>query len=113
MNHMAGETSSTEICTRVIIEKHLVSLPDTFPSFKRINQANCVLTPTDIALQGFMDGANVTNIGTHEVTPFLVTNLNLPPELRYLKENIMLVFLVPGPRKYGLIDSYYWPLVRS
>ena len=47
-----------------------------------------------------MDGANVTKIGTHEITPFLLANLNLPPEIRYLLDNIMCVFLIPGPRKY-------------
>lgn len=66
-----------------------------------------LFTPTDVAGQTFMDGANVTNIGTHEITPFLIANLNLPPEIRYLLANIMCVFLIPGPRKYGLLDSFF------
>src|SRR6195952_2797810 len=60
-----------------------------------------------------MDGANVTKIGTHETTPFLIANLNLPPEIRYLLANIMCVFLIPGPRKYGLLDSFFYPFVQE
>lgn len=60
-----------------------------------------------------MDGANVTKIGTHEITPFLLANLNLPPEIRYLLDNIMCVFLIPGPRKYGLLDSFFYPFVQE
>jgi hypothetical protein len=47
------------------------------------------------------------------VTPWLVANLNYPPNLRYLKGYIMLAFLCPGPRKYGLIDSFEYPFIKE
>jgi hypothetical protein len=47
------------------------------------------------------------------VTPWLVANLNYPPNLRYLKGYMMLAFLCPGPRKYGLTDSFEYPFIKE
>jgi hypothetical protein len=45
--------------------------------------------------------------------PWLVANLNYLPNLRYLKRYIILVFLYPSPRKYGLTDSFEYPFIKE
>jgi len=47
------------------------------------------------------------------MTPMIVTNLNLPPEIRYRNENILLCLLIPGPKKHGLLDTFLYPFVEE
>jgi hypothetical protein len=47
------------------------------------------------------------------MTPWLIANLNYPPNLRYLKRYMILAFLCPSPRKYGLTDSFEYPFIKE
>jgi hypothetical protein len=47
------------------------------------------------------------------MTFWLVANLNYLPNLRYLKGYIILVFLCPSPRKYGLIDNFEYLFIEE
>jgi hypothetical protein len=69
--------------------------------------------PIDITSQIYSDGTNVTKIGNHEITFWLVANLNYLPNLRYLKGYIILAFLYPGSWKYGLTDSFEYPFIKE
>jgi hypothetical protein len=69
--------------------------------------------PIDIASQIYSDGTNITKIRNHEIIFWLIANLNYLPNLRYLKRYIILAFLCPGPRKYGLIDSFEYPFIKE
>ena len=60
-----------------------------------------------------IDGANITKLRNFEMTPMIVTNLNLPPEIRYRNENILLCLLIPGPKKHGLLDTFLYPFVEE
>jgi hypothetical protein len=43
--------------------------------------------------------------------PLLVFNYNLPPEIRFLIENLLCVRVIPGPKKPHDFDSFVWPLM--
>ena len=47
----------------------------------------------------------------HSATPIILLNLNLPPEIRHRKQNIICPFIIPGPTKYKDLDSFLQPLV--
>jgi hypothetical protein len=69
--------------------------------------------PTNITSQIYSDNANIIKIRNHEIIPWLVANLNYLPNLRYLKGYIILAFLCPGPRKYGLTDSFEYLFIKE
>lgn len=70
--------------------------------------------PTDLALQLSLDGMQlVTARYSHEATPVAIFNLNLPPQERIKKENILISFVIPGPGKYKNLDSYLFPLIEE
>jgi hypothetical protein len=68
-------------------------------------------SPRDIALQLCYDGFQVTKRKHHSTTPVIAINLNLPPEIRYHKESILLMAVIPGPKSYSNVDSFLQPLV--
>jgi hypothetical protein len=45
--------------------------------------------------------------------PLLVVNYNLPPELRFLKEFVLCVGVIPGPHKPFYFDSFLWLFVQE
>jgi hypothetical protein len=45
--------------------------------------------PRNIAIQLSLDGVQLFKSAQHEVWPILALNLNLPPQLRYKKENFI------------------------
>ena len=67
----------------------------------------------DVALQLSLDGFQLVNMKTHETTPVIIFNLNLPPAIRYRQENILTSFIIPGPRKHRDLDSSLLPLVEE
>ena len=67
----------------------------------------------DVALQLSLDGFQLVNMKTHETTPVIILNLNLPPDIRYRQENILTSFIIPGPRKHRDLDSFLLPLVEE
>ena len=66
---------------------------------------------TDVALQLLLDGVQLVERGNHSCTPVICINYNLPPAIRYQKQNILLNLVIPGPKKYKDLDSYLQPLV--
>ncbi|KAI0991719.1 hypothetical protein K3495_g16468, partial [Podosphaera aphanis] len=68
---------------------------------------------TDIALNLMLDGVQVTNRQNHTCNPVLVMNMNLPPTTRHRRENMLLSFVIPGPRKQTNIDSFLVPLIEE
>jgi hypothetical protein len=50
----------------------------------------------DIALQLSLDGVQLFKIGTVQVWPFLIMNLNKPPESRFQVKNFLPLGLSPG-----------------
>ncbi|KAI0999475.1 hypothetical protein K3495_g8723 [Podosphaera aphanis] len=68
---------------------------------------------TDIALNLMLDGVQVTNRQNHTCNPVHVMNMNLPPTTRHRRENMLLSFVIPGPRKQTNIDSFLVPLIEE
>ena len=66
---------------------------------------------TDVALQISLDGFQLVARKNHSTTPVILINLNLPPNIRYKKENILASFVIPGPKKQANLDSFLVPLI--
>ena len=60
-----------------------------------------------------LNGVGLLNRTSYTTTPVLCINYNLLPSIRYCKYNILLLLVIPGPRKYGSLDSFLHPLVEE
>jgi hypothetical protein len=69
--------------------------------------------PRNIALGLSTDGFGPFKHCTKTAWPVILFNYNLPPKERFLKKNIILVGVIPGPKKPGDLDSFLWPLVQE
>jgi hypothetical protein len=69
--------------------------------------------PCDIALGLSTDGFGPFKHCTKTAWPVILFNYNLPPKERFLKKNIILVGVIPGPKKPGDLDSFLWLLVQE
>jgi hypothetical protein len=69
--------------------------------------------PRDIALGLSTDGFGPFKHRTKTAWPIILFNYNLPPEVRFQKDNIISVGVIPGPKKPCDFDSFLWPLVQE
>lgn len=67
----------------------------------------------DIALGFSTDGFAPFKRRKHTAWPLILYNLNLPPEERFRKENIICLGVIPGPKKPHDADSFLWPMVEE
>lgn len=67
----------------------------------------------DIALGLSTDGFAPFRCRKTTAWPLILYNYNLPPEIRFLKEFIMCLGVVPGPKKPKDFDSFLWLLVEE
>jgi hypothetical protein len=67
----------------------------------------------DIALGLSTDGFAPFKRRTQTAWPLLIFNYNLPPEIRFHKEHVICLGVVPGPRKPHDFDSFLLPLVEE
>lgn len=81
--------------------------------YRELRAAGYFTQITDIALQILLDGVQLTEKKPYNTTPVILINLNLPPAVRYQKQNILLSLIIPGPKKHKNIDSYLHPLVEE
>jgi len=65
----------------------------------------------DIALSFSTDGLQLFTVGTDCVWPLLLVNLNLKPEERFKKHNLLLCGIIPGPNNPKDIHSFLRPIV--
>ena len=66
-----------------------------------------------VALHFSTDGVQIYRNATVEVWPFLVMNLNLPPEQRYNANNFLPLGLSPGPSQPKDMDSFLDPFIKE
>jgi Transposase family tnp2 len=59
------------------------------------------------------DGFGPFKCHTKTAWPIILFNYNLPPNELFLKWNIILIGVVPGPKKPCDFDSFLWPLVQE
>lgn len=69
--------------------------------------------PRDIALGLSMDGFAPFQRRKSTAWPLILFNYNLPPEIRFLKDYIICLGVVPGPKKPKDFDSFLWPFVEE
>ena len=67
----------------------------------------------DIALGLSTDGFGPFKRRTKTAWPIILFNYNLPPKEHFLKRNIILIGVVPGPKKPCDFNSFLWPLVQE
>lgn len=65
----------------------------------------------DIALGLSTDGFGPFKHRTKTCWPVILFNYNLPPEERFLHDNVISVGTIPGPNKPCDADSFLWPLI--
>jgi hypothetical protein len=65
----------------------------------------------DIALGFSTDGFLLFEKSSKSAWPLIIFNYNLPPELRFLKENVIILGAIPGKPKD--FDSFFWPLFEE
>jgi len=58
-----------------------------------------------------MDGVQVVRQKTHDVWPILLIQNNLPPDMRYKKDNLITVGIIPGPKQSYDFESFLHPLI--
>lgn len=69
--------------------------------------------PRDIALGLSTDGFAPFKRRKKTAWPLILFNYNLPPDVRFHKENIISVGVIPGPKKPWDADSFLWPLIQE
>lgn len=69
--------------------------------------------PRDIALGLSTDGFAPFQHKSGTAWPLILYNYNLPPEIRFLREYIMCLGIIPGPNKPHDPDSFLWPVVEE
>jgi hypothetical protein len=79
--------------------------------YRRLRGEGYFGSTRDIALQISFDGFQVTGRTFYHAAPIIAIILNLPPTIRYRRENIMLVGLIPGPQVYNHPDTWLQPFV--
>lgn len=65
----------------------------------------------DIALTGSIDGYQIFRQKTDDCWIVLFINGNLPPEVRVLKENLLITSIIPGPKEPKDFNSFINPIV--
>jgi Transposase family tnp2 len=69
--------------------------------------------PHSIALGLSTDGFGPFKPHTKTAWPIILFNYNLPPEEWFLRWNIILIGVIPRPKKPCDLDSFLWPLVQE
>jgi Transposase family tnp2 len=67
--------------------------------------------PRHLVLIFFTDGVQAVRQKTHSVWPLMLIQPNLPPDIRYKKENLILVGIIPGPKHPSNLTSFLQPLI--
>ena len=117
MNGKAASAKLLETYPKAFFEQPLDTPPEKISDwwdgkrYRELRREGFFTSSTDIAFQIQFDGFQLTKRKQHSTTPVILLNLNLPPEIRHRKQNIICPFIIPGPTKYKNLDSFLQPLV--
>jgi hypothetical protein len=67
----------------------------------------------DVAVGFSTDGYSPHKRKAKTAWPLVIYNYNLPPEERFQNENIIVLGVIPGPKKPHDFDSFAWPMVEE
>ncbi|KAJ3513341.1 hypothetical protein NMY22_g15065 [Coprinellus aureogranulatus] len=87
--------------------------PDSQVHYIQHTELKLFQEPRDIAIALSSDGAQLTMKKLSNTWVLILILLNLPPELRYKSENIMVAFAIPGPHAPGDVESFFYPLFQE
>ena len=73
----------------------------------------CFWDEHDVRLHLSLDGVQIVMNKSHEVTPILLYNLNLLPDLWYKTKNILIFAILLGPNQPGDLNSFCSPLMNE
>jgi hypothetical protein len=65
----------------------------------------------NIVLSLCCDGVNPWKNSQYSLTPIMMMVMNLPPNLRHHPSNMLLIGLIPGPKKPRVMGTYLQPLM--
>ena len=71
----------------------------------------CFWDEHDVGLHLSLDGVQIVINKSHEVTPILLYNLNLPPDLQYKTKNVLIFVILLGLNQPGDLNSFCCHLV--
>ena len=74
---------------------------------------NLFKSPRDIAFALSTDGAQLTMKKQSNTWVAILILLNLPAEIRYQTNNVIIPFIIPGPQSPGDIESFMYPLFED
>jgi hypothetical protein len=69
--------------------------------------------PRDVAFALSTDGAQLTMKKQSNIWIAVLIILNLPAEIRYKTNNVIVPFIVPGPQSPGDLESFMYPLFED
>jgi hypothetical protein len=78
---------------------------------KKLKNDGFFKTRTEIALTLSVDGVQLVKQGTHQVWPIMGIIMNLPADMRYNKQYLLLFGAIPGPNMPRDIFSFLGPLL--
>jgi len=67
----------------------------------------------DIALGLSTDGFTPFKQRKNTAWPLIIFNYNLPSKIWFHIDNILLLRVIPGPKKPVDVDSFLWPLIKE
>lgn len=74
---------------------------------------NLFQSPRDIAFSVSTDGAQLTMKKKSNTWIMIMIIMNLPSELRYKSNNIIVNFIIPGPNSPADVESFMYPLQQE
>ena len=82
--------------------------------FQDLKKKGLFASETDLAFALSSDGVKVfKSRRAFYIWPLILVCLNLPPQERFKRRNILVVGFIPGPNNPKDMDSYLWPLVEE
>lgn len=98
----------------VFDSQHYRALRDTPVTIdEKTYQFNYFAGNQDVALGFLTDGFTPFKRSKQTCWPLLLINFNLPPDVRFQKEHLICVGVIPGPHKPKDPDSFMWPMVEE
>ncbi len=81
--------------------------------YKELVEENLFNDKRDIAFTASCDGYQIFKQKTDDCWLFLMINNNLHPSLRVKKENLLVPFLIPGPKQPKDFNSFLRPFINE
>ncbi len=95
------------------ITNHNDDLDDIFDGniYKELSEENLFNDKRDVAFTASCDGFQIFKQKTDDCWLFLMINNNLDPSLRVKKENLLVPFLIPGPKQPKDFNTFLRPFI--